>query len=82
MALQPGILAQMSEQDEAGKVVRTYVLSSSSALNTRQAAGKYDGEKRVDIIVRIFLYFIYLFIYLFGFVFSEGGRSANSASFG
>ncbi|EUC30215.1 hypothetical protein COCCADRAFT_104464 [Bipolaris zeicola 26-R-13] len=51
MALQPGILAQMSEQDEAGKVVRTYVLSSSSALNTRQAAGKYDGEKRVDIII-------------------------------
>lgn len=81
MALQPGILAQMSEQDEAGKVVRTYVLSSSSALNTRQAAGKYDGEKRVDIIVRIFLYFIYLFIYLV-LCLVRGGRSANSASFG
>ncbi|KAJ5060088.1 vitamin B6 photo-protection and homoeostasis-domain-containing protein [Bipolaris maydis] len=47
MSLQPAILAQMSEQDEAGKVVRTYVLSSSSSASSDKKAGKYGGEKRV-----------------------------------
>ncbi|KAJ5031851.1 vitamin B6 photo-protection and homoeostasis-domain-containing protein [Bipolaris maydis] len=51
MSLQPAILAQMSEQDEAGKVVRTYVLSSSSSASSDKKAGKYGGEKRVDVIV-------------------------------
>ncbi|EMD60120.1 hypothetical protein COCSADRAFT_151456 [Bipolaris sorokiniana ND90Pr] len=49
MSLQPAILAQMSEQDEAGKVVRTYVLSSSSSAVGEH--GKHGEGKRVDVIV-------------------------------
>lgn len=70
MSLQPAILAQMSEQDEAGKVVRTYVLSSSSSASSDKKAGKYGGEKRVDVIVSNFSFFFFFFT---GLCFECGG---------
>ena len=71
MSLQPAILAQMSEQDEAGKVVRTYVLSSSSSAVGEH--GKHGEGKRVDVIVRVFLSFFISFWLMRG----KGGGCAK-----
>jgi hypothetical protein len=71
MSMQKPLLAEMTEQDEAGNILRTYILSSSSSSAVQQGDNgennnnneKYTTDKenkRIDVIVCLLFLFLSL----------------------